>query len=131
MDWECGRGGSAPRSVFDEDVVKAGCLDDVLGGRDPPRAGPHPDVLRVHTAPLCTSVSSADGARIARTDGIETMIAVAARKIATVSHSVSSMPSTAETGPASAIPTGISTNEPSASYELTRDCAFSGISRWK
>ena len=51
----------------------------------------------------------------ARTDGIETMNAVAARKIATLSQSVWSIPITAETGPASAIPTGISTNEPSAS----------------
>jgi hypothetical protein len=40
--------------VFDEDVVKAGCLDDFLGGRDPPRAGPHPDVLLMRIKPLRT-----------------------------------------------------------------------------
>jgi hypothetical protein len=49
--WECVWGGSAPRSVFAEDVVKAGCLDDVLGGHDPPRTGPHPDVLLMHIKP--------------------------------------------------------------------------------
>jgi hypothetical protein len=38
--------------VFDEDGVKAGCLDVVLGGHDPPRAGPHPDVLLIHVKPL-------------------------------------------------------------------------------
>jgi len=48
VDQECVWGGSAPRSVFDEEVVKAGCLDDLLGGRDPPRAGPHPGVLMIH-----------------------------------------------------------------------------------
>jgi hypothetical protein len=37
--------------VFDEKVVKAGCLDDLLGGRDPQRAGPHPDVLLMHVKP--------------------------------------------------------------------------------
>ena len=58
MYWECVWGGSAPRSVFDEDVVKAGCLDDVLGGRDPPCAGPHPDVLLTHIKPLRVVVAS-------------------------------------------------------------------------
>jgi hypothetical protein len=52
VGWECVWGGHAPRSVFAEDVVKAGCLDDVLGGHDPPRAGPHPDVLLMHIKPL-------------------------------------------------------------------------------
>jgi hypothetical protein len=42
--------------VFDEEVVKAGCLDDVLGGHDPPRAGPHPDVLLMHIKPLKAGV---------------------------------------------------------------------------
>jgi hypothetical protein len=38
--------------VFDEGGVKAGCLDVVLGGRDPQRAGPHPDVLSMRITPL-------------------------------------------------------------------------------
>jgi hypothetical protein len=42
--------------VFAEEVVKAGCLDDVLGGHDPPRAGPHPDVLLMHIKPLKVGV---------------------------------------------------------------------------
>ncbi len=50
--WECVWGGSAPRSVFDEGVLKAGCLDAVLGGHDPPRAGPHPGVLLMRIKPL-------------------------------------------------------------------------------
>ena len=58
MGEKCVWGGSAPRSVFDEDVVKAGCLDDVLGGRDPPCAGPHPDMLLTHIKPLRVVVAS-------------------------------------------------------------------------
>ena len=34
-------------------------------------------------------------------------------------------------GPATAVPSGIRTNEPSASYELTRERAASGTCRWK
>jgi hypothetical protein len=49
---ECVWGGSAPRSVFDEGDVKAGGLDVVLGGHDPPCAGPHPGVLEFHIKPL-------------------------------------------------------------------------------
>ena len=49
---ECVWGGSAPRSAFDEVGVKAGGLDVGLGGRDPQRAGPHPDVLKFHAEPL-------------------------------------------------------------------------------
>ena len=41
-----------PRSVFVEDGVKAGCLRAGLGGREPPRVGPHPDVLLTHIKPL-------------------------------------------------------------------------------
>ena len=40
------------KSVFDEEVVTAGCLDDFVGGRDPPRAGPQPDVLLMRIKPL-------------------------------------------------------------------------------
>src|SRR6478735_208462 len=52
VDWKCVWRGSAPRSVFAEGVVKAGCLDDALGGHDPPCAGPHPDVLLMRIKPL-------------------------------------------------------------------------------
>ena len=45
-------------------------------------------------------------------------------------HNVGWTPIRAATGPAAAIPTGMSTNQPSASYELTRDCACAGTSRW-
>ena len=45
-----GSGRFCTKSVFAEDVVKAGCLDDISGGHDPPRAGPHPDVLLPHQA---------------------------------------------------------------------------------
>jgi hypothetical protein len=38
--------------VFVEGGVKAGCLGVVLGGRDPQRAGPHPDVLSMRIKPL-------------------------------------------------------------------------------
>jgi hypothetical protein len=38
--------------VFDEGGVEAGCLDGALGGRDPQRAGPHPDVLSIRIKPL-------------------------------------------------------------------------------
>ena len=38
--------------MFDEGGVKAGCLDVALGGRDPQRAGPHPDVLLMRIKPL-------------------------------------------------------------------------------
>ena len=34
-----------------EGAVEAGCLDDVLGERDPPRAGPHPGVLLMRLKP--------------------------------------------------------------------------------
>ncbi len=35
------------RERFDEGVGKAGCFALVLGGRDPQRAGPQPDVLLI------------------------------------------------------------------------------------
>ena len=74
MDWKCGWGGSAPRSVFDEGGVKAGCLAVVVGGPDPQRAGPQPDVLLVRITPLApgrvarcrgagNEVTDADGLR--------------------------------------------------------------------
>jgi hypothetical protein len=58
VNQECGWGGSAPRSVFAEGDVKAGCLDVALGGRDPQRAGPQPDVLLIHIKPLGVDVET-------------------------------------------------------------------------
>ena len=58
VDWECVWGGSAPRSVFAEGGGMAGCLGVVLGGRDPQRAGPQPDVLPIRIKPLATEIAT-------------------------------------------------------------------------
>ena len=47
--------------VFDEGGVKAGCLDVALGGRDPPCAGPQPDVLLIHIKPLTRTLVRVTG----------------------------------------------------------------------
>ena len=71
--------------------------------------------LRDNAANDTANRATAAGARIAQTEGTHAMIAVVTRKIATVSQSVASMPIATAVGPASAIPIGIRTNEPSAS----------------
>src|SRR5438128_7050511 len=75
--------------------------------------------------------NSSSGARIARTLGCPTVTARQSAMIALAPKRVVEMPIAAETGPASADPSGIRTNEPSASYELTRDRASSGTCCWK
>ena len=50
-DWKYDWGGSDEERVR-RGGVEAGCLDVVLGGRDPPRAGPQPGVLSIGIKPL-------------------------------------------------------------------------------
>ena len=70
-------------------------------------------------------------ARIAQTDGRSRIAAHDAHITMSASQSVSTMPIASASGPTSAIPIGIRTNDPSVSYEATRDCACSGTCCWK
>src|SRR5262245_29223945 len=49
----------------------------------------------------------------------------------TASHRVVVTPIASETGPTTATPIGTRINEPSVSYDATRDWTRSGTSRWK
>ena len=74
MDQECGWGGSAPRSVFDEEVVKAGCLDDRHGRRGRPlNVALEPKLRALHLRGMLQTLENRLGAgprRPARPPGV-------------------------------------------------------------
>jgi hypothetical protein len=81
---------------------------------------------------LADHAGTRSGSRaIAQTLGWAIATAIQARLIKPDPISVAEIPIKDATGPASADPSGISTKEPSASYELTRDLAVSGTCCWK
>src|SRR5581483_2783806 len=87
------------------------------------RARRHPDA-DAHNG----SVVAASRRRIDHAEGTSRMLALAASATAAASHSAFEVPSPAASGPAIAVPSGVSTNDPNASYEVTRDCAYGATS---
>ena len=87
-----------------------------------------PDAIRGQAG---LGAGTAADRRIAHTDGSEQDRRPGRSITPSASQSVSTTPIASASGPTSANPSGVSTNDPSASYELTRDCACSGTSRWK
>src|SRR5581483_10898281 len=88
---------------------------------------PLPDELRRAYAHV-TSVVATPRRLIDQTDGIRRIETLVPSATDAASHSALEVPSATASGPAIAVPSGVSTKEPRASYELTRDCACSGTS---
>ena len=84
-----------------------------------------------HVEPLLHAGTGTGSRPIAHTLGWAMITAKHATSIANVPSQRCVTPTTAAIGPATAAPRGISTNEPSASYELTRERDSSGTCCWK